>query len=58
MSLKFLVSLFAFVGSIIGGYIPLLWGASFLSYSSLLLSGIGGVIGVIVGLKMGRLFDA
>jgi hypothetical protein len=57
MSLKFWVGLTAFIGSLIGGYIPALWGDSLLSYSSVLLSGLGGIIGVILGLKIGRLFE-
>lgn len=43
------------VGSLIGGYIPVLFGSSWLSYSSLFGNGIGGVVGVIVGYKLGNL---
>lgn len=52
MSPKALVTLAAFIGSIIGGYIPTLWGAGALSYSSLLFSGIGGIAGVIIAIKL------
>jgi uncharacterized membrane protein YeaQ/YmgE (transglycosylase-associated protein family) len=41
----------AFVGSIIGGYIPKLWGAGFLSISSLFFSAIGGILGIIIVYK-------
>ncbi len=41
-----------FIGSTIGGAIPELWGAGMFSYTSLLLSGIGGVLGLWVAVKM------
>lgn len=41
-----------FVGSTIGGLIPGLWGADFISYSSVLLSGAGGLVGLWLGYKM------
>jgi uncharacterized membrane protein YeaQ/YmgE (transglycosylase-associated protein family) len=34
------------IGSTIGGFIPELWGADMFSYSSVLLSGVGGFIGL------------
>jgi len=36
-------------GSTIGGLIPELWGAGMLSYSSVLLGGVGGFIGLWIG---------
>ena len=36
----------ALIGSAIGGFIPDLWGADLFSYSSVLLSGVGGVFGL------------
>jgi predicted MFS family arabinose efflux permease len=42
-----------FVGSTIGGFIPELWGADLLSYSSVLLSGIGAFVGLWIGFVMG-----
>ncbi len=41
-----------FIGSIIGGLIPSLWGAGILSVWSLVLSGVGAIIGIIIGYKM------
>jgi uncharacterized membrane protein YeaQ/YmgE (transglycosylase-associated protein family) len=41
-----------FIGSTIGGIIPELWGAGMLSYTSLLLSGIGAMVGLWVVIKM------
>lgn len=54
MPTKFLVFLGMTIGSIIGGYIPTLWGAGLLSYSSVLFSGLGGILGVWIGYKMGN----
>lgn len=41
-----------FIGSTIGSFIPDLWGAGILSFSSILLSGIGGILGIYVGFKL------
>jgi predicted MFS family arabinose efflux permease len=43
-----------FVGSTIGGLIPELWHASAFSYTSVLFSGIGGLAGLWIGLKLGN----
>jgi uncharacterized membrane protein YeaQ/YmgE (transglycosylase-associated protein family) len=34
------------VGSAVGGYLPVLWGGDFFSFSSLILSGVGGILGI------------
>lgn len=52
MSARFLVFIGMTIGSIIGGYIPTLWGAGFFSYSSILFSGIGAIIGILIGYKL------
>jgi len=41
-----------FLGSIIGGYLTTLFGVNLFSYTSVLFSGIGGVIGLWVGYKL------
>lgn len=38
----------ALIGSIIGGFIPTLWGADFLSISSLIFSTLGAIGGIIL----------
>lgn len=53
MSKKF-VYLFLFIGSIVGGYVPLFWGGSAFSMSSIILSGVGGLIGFYVGYRLGE----
>jgi hypothetical protein len=40
------------IGSTIGGLIPELWGGDMLSYSGVLLSAVGGFIGLWAGYKM------
>jgi len=52
MSSKVITYFFLFIGSIIGSYIPKLWGAGFLSVSSLIFSSIGAIVGIIIGLKI------
>lgn len=54
MSSKTLIWLGLFVGSTIGGMIPSLWGAGFLTYSSVLLTAVGGLIGIWIGFKLGN----
>ncbi len=41
-----------FVGSTIGSLIPELWGDGMFSYSSVLLSGVGALVGLWIGFKM------
>jgi uncharacterized membrane protein YeaQ/YmgE (transglycosylase-associated protein family) len=41
-----------FIGSAIGGIIPELWGAEMLSYTSLILSGVGALVGLWIAIKM------
>ena len=40
------------IGGIIGGYIPTLWSDSSFSIMSLLLSAVGGFLGIYVGYKI------
>jgi uncharacterized membrane protein YeaQ/YmgE (transglycosylase-associated protein family) len=42
------------VGSLVGSLIPLLWGAGALSFSSILFSTIGAMIGIYVAFKLTR----
>jgi hypothetical protein len=39
------------MGSMVGGYVPLLWGGSVLSMTSILLSAVGGFLGIWIGYK-------
>ena len=42
------------VGTVAGGYIPLLWGSPAFSMSSVLLSAVGGIMGIYLGYRLGR----
>lgn len=48
MSSKALYYLAAFVGSIVGAYIPSLWGTGVFSFASILFSAIGGIVGIVI----------
>jgi hypothetical protein len=43
------------VGSTFGSWIPSLWGAGWLSISSVLLGAVGGIAGIWAGYKISRL---
>lgn len=43
-----------FAGSGIGSILPLLWGASALSMSSVILSAVGGIAGIWVGYTLAK----
>jgi len=52
MSQKSIIMLGLFIGSLTGGYAPVLLGASLFSYSSLIGNAIGGLAGIYVAYKM------
>ena len=43
-----------FVGSTIGGFVPELWGGDMISYSGVLLSGVGAFMGLWLGSRASR----
>lgn len=55
MSAKALVSLGMFLGTTVGGYAPVLFGADIFSYWSLLGTLLGGILGIIIGWKLSNL---
>lgn len=40
------------VGSAIGGFVPVLWGAGFMSFSSIVFTAIGGFLGIFGAYKI------
>ena len=52
MSRRFLILLGMTIGSVIGGFVPYLWGADLLSFSAIIFNAIGGIIGVWVSFKL------
>lgn len=54
---KKLILIFLCIGTLLGGYLPLLWGGSTFSLASVILSGIGGLAGVYTGYRLSQTFD-
>ena len=54
MSKKGTVMLGMVVGSTIGGYLPILFGVSAFSFTSLITGFIGGILGIWIGVKIIR----
>jgi hypothetical protein len=52
MSSKTAILIGVTIGSTIGGYLPAVWGGSLFSFSSVILSAVGGTIGLIITYKM------
>jgi hypothetical protein len=52
MDNKKIIWLGMFLGSGIGSYIPTLWGDNVFSFYSIILSAIGGLIGIYLGYKI------
>jgi hypothetical protein len=52
MSRKTVYYIASFIGSLIGGYIPALWGGGLFSMSSLFFGGIGAIAGIIIAYKL------
>ena len=44
----------ATVGSVVGGYLPVIFGGSGFSLLSLLLSGVGGIVGILAAHRLTR----
>jgi len=55
MNTKSLIWIGVFVGSAVGGYIPLLWGDSMFSMTSVILSTVGGIAGIWCGWKLSQM---
>ncbi len=51
---KFVIYFCLFVGSTIGGYIPSLWHLGFFSFWSVILSAVGGIVGLWIGYKINQ----
>ncbi len=52
MDSKKLIYVTMTIGAFAGGYLPLIWGGSTFSFSSIFLSAIGGILGIyILGLS-------
>jgi uncharacterized membrane protein YeaQ/YmgE (transglycosylase-associated protein family) len=56
MSLKQWVWGGLFVGSTVGGFVPMIWGESAFSFSSFVASSVGGILGIWAGYALSRRF--
>jgi hypothetical protein len=54
MERKKLVMVGVAVGGFVGGYVPALWGAGSFSFSGLLFSALGSIVGIFVGYRLGE----
>ncbi|NCO23212.1 hypothetical protein GW896_00940 [Candidatus Kuenenbacteria bacterium] len=54
MNSKPLIWIGMFVGSLIGSYVPAIWGAGFFSFSSIIFGAIGGAFGILIGFKLSQ----
>lgn len=52
MESKRIIWLFAAIGGFAGGYVPLLWGAGYFSFSSIFFSALGSIAGIWIGFKL------
>ncbi len=46
---------FMALGSVVGGYIPALWGAGLFSFSVLIFSALGALLGIWIAYRMNQL---
>jgi hypothetical protein len=46
------IGICATAGALVGGYLPVLWGDSGLSFTSLILGAVGGAVGVVVAARL------
>ena len=54
-SKKTLIMIGMAVGSSLGGFVPMLWGAGMFSMASIAFSAVGGVAGIYAGYKLSRM---
>ena len=55
--MKMLITTGMIVGSFAGSYLPVLWGGSVFSVSSILWGGVGGLLGIWAGFKVASRLD-
>jgi hypothetical protein len=50
--MRSVIGLCVLVGSTVGAYVPVLWGSSSFSFSSLLFGALGGIAGIWAGVRL------
>jgi len=53
---KSVIGLCAGLGTVLGGYVPVLWGASSFSLVSLVFSLAGGIAGIWLGVRVSEVY--
>lgn len=51
---KLLIGMGTFLGSTVGGYVPLIWGGSVFSLTSIIFGVIGGFLGIWLGYQVSK----
>jgi predicted MFS family arabinose efflux permease len=51
---KFLINFGMMVGTLIGGYVPAFWGGSMFSILGIILSVLGGILGIWSGYRLSQ----
>lgn len=51
---KLLIGIGMFLGSTVGSYVPLLWGGSVFSFTSIFFGVIGGLLGIWLGYQVSK----
>ncbi len=54
MDSKNLIWVFMSIGMFVGGLIPTMFGASEFSFSSVIFSSLGGILGIVIAFKLTR----
>lgn len=57
MELKKLIWIGMLLGSCVGGYVPTMWGAEMISFSSLFGSFIGSFVGIWAAYKLNQMIE-
>lgn len=52
--MKILIMTFMVIGSSVGGYVPVLWGGSVFSMSSVFFGAVGGLAGIWIGYRLAQ----
>ena len=54
MNSKGMTWFFTIIGSLLGGYVPFLWGAGYFSFASIIFSGLGAIVGIWIAFKINQ----